>query len=116
MPIYSILQRQLRSRAKRRRESKSRRMFFEPLEPRVMLAADFVFEAAEGFRLKLTGAGTNLLLVDAESGNVVQSQPLAENSGNVVITGSSESDTLIVGRSLPALEVVFDGGDDRILK
>ncbi len=89
----------------------------ELLEDRTLLSApgksDFVFDASQassGFDLTLESVGTNLELIDTTGGNIVQSQPLALNSGNVIITGSPYADSLTIDSSIQGLAVSFNGG------
>jgi hypothetical protein len=87
---------------------------FETLEPRQLLAADFLFDAVlesrEGFDLKLSSDGVAIQLRDALTGAVVKTQPIAENSGAIVVTGSSASETLSIDDSAREFSVLFDAG------
>ena len=91
---------ELRRRFRRRttRRAKTRHRTFEVLEPKFLLAADFVFGASNetnhGFNLTLTQVGEDLQLLDTTDGSVVQAQPITDNSGAVIITGSGHDDRL----------------------
>ncbi len=73
---------------------------FETLEPRQLLAADFVsdavLESREGFDLKLSSDGVAIQLRDALTGAVVR--------------GSSASETLSIDDSAREFSVLFDAG------
>ncbi|MCO6459637.1 MAG: hypothetical protein J5I93_30345, partial [Pirellulaceae bacterium] len=90
-----------------------RRLTLEHLEPRQLLASDFVFDAEQeglpGFELILASDSLNLHLRDA-AGRLVKSQALADNSGRVTIRGSSQPESLTIDASLPDLQVTWDAG------
>ena len=111
----------LKLRKKQLHTRKTKRLLFEGLEQRMLLAADFVFDAndaiREQFNLRLTSDGTNLQLIDTVDGSIVKAQSIVDNSGTVEITGSNQSDTLVFESSLPSLSIRFDGreGDDTLV-
>ncbi|MFV2067372.1 MAG: beta strand repeat-containing protein, partial [Pirellulales bacterium] len=87
----------------------------EPLEPRVLLAAQYLFFDATpseiGFDLRLTTDGTDLQLVDA-GGDVLQAQSLVDNNGIVMVVGSPLDDSLTIDSSVaPLVQVIFDGAE-----
>jgi hypothetical protein len=88
-----------------------RNCLLEALEPRQLLAADFWFDAAtesrEGFDLTLSTNGFAIQLSDALTGVVVKSQPIADNSGTIIVAGSSESETLTIDDSVRGFSIEF---------
>ena len=109
MSLGRRLHRQMRCTqavAKRRRK-----IFFEPLEPRLLLSSDLTHAAAAGAALNVTlrldGATQELQLVDNTSQSVLQSQALADTSA-VSITGADLDDKLTIDFSNPfSLPITF---------
>jgi len=104
---------------------KSRKVRFEPLEPRILLSADFTFNFAtlaagtdHDLTLRLDSAGETLELVDNASPtpSIVATAPEdLENTTGVVITGEDdEDDTLTIdfgfGGAFDTIPISFDGG------
>ncbi len=80
----------------------------------MLLASDLVFDAVteqrEGFHLTLSSDGSDLQLVDTLTKSVVKTQPIADNSGKVIITGSDQSESLVIDTSASHLSVTYNGG------
>jgi hypothetical protein len=111
----SLCGRSLRSRSLRGRP-------LETLEPRMLLAADFVFDAiadvAQGFDVTLTSTATHLQIVSNDDGEILKSQALSDNSGRVLILGSASDEKLTIDDSIPAeLRVNFNAksGHDELV-
>ena len=82
------------------------KVFFEPLEPRVLLSGDLAHTTAAGTALdatlrvqKVDGADTLQLINDADQ-SILETQALAETS-RVIITGADQSDKLTIDFSNP---------------
>ncbi len=105
--------------ARRKKDQKLRstkRLLFESLEQRMVLAADFVFDATNdqrsGFQFTLGSDGTHIELTDTSTGAIVMEQSLADNSGSIVIKGTRQAESLRIDSSLPnTITVLFVGGD-----
>ena len=80
----------------------------------MLLASDLVFDAVteqrEGFQLTLSSDGTDLQLRDSLTQSVVKTQPIADNTGKVIITGSDQSESLMIDKSASHLSVTYNGG------
>ena len=117
--------------AKRQARKRLRRQpLLESLEPRMMLASDFLSDAASeaGGRpaWELVSDGTDLQLRISPGGSVLKSLPLADRSGKVVVTGSAAAQSLAINVSAAltsdsapegfvdslALTADMGGGDD----
>ena len=90
----------------------------EALEPRVLLASDFTFDASsqsKGINAVLSKDNTNILL--KEGNTVLSSQAIANSTKLVTITGSGYDDTLGIDASMADYTVSFAGGDglDKLL-
>ena len=90
----------------------------EALEPRVLLASDFTFDASsqsKGINAVLSKDNTNILL--KEGNTVLSSQAIANSTKLVTITGSGHDDTLGIDASMADYTVSFAGGDglDKLL-
>ena len=98
-------------------KNKGRRPLFEFLEPRVLLTADFSFDATSQsdtvYDWKLTADDNYLKVVDlADESSVLAQQLLTVNNGMVTITGSSYDESLSVDLSTLSslVSVSFSGG------
>ena len=81
-----------------RAKSAQRKALFEPIEPRILLSADLVYAAdfpAFDLVLRLDETSQMVQILDNDTLTLVAEQALAE-TGAVIISGSSETDSLTV--------------------
>ena len=102
---------------------KLRKVFIEPLEPRILLSADLMLDLAAlvpdvnpNVTLRLDPTTQALELIDNNnSGNVLDSKALADTD-SVQITGSDKDDTLTIdfsfGGAFGSTPVTFDAGSE----
>ncbi len=94
----------------------------EILEPRIVLASDFVFEAINApvgvSQFTLTSTASELRILNSTNGAVLESQLIQDNSGKILIAGSTADEVLTIdGNFQTSFEVDFDAGDgnDRLV-
>jgi hypothetical protein len=98
---------QKRQRKKGKRPESRQVLYFEPLEPRILLSADLVYSTSGGshdltLQVQNVDGVDTVQLVDmqAADGVVLASQALSDTN-NVVITGSAENDRLTIDFTNP---------------
>ncbi|MAI32904.1 MAG: hypothetical protein CMM07_14690, partial [Rhodopirellula sp.] len=90
-----------------------RSSFAESLEPRLLLASDFSFDASgetESVDLRLTTDGAQIQLYNQQDGTLLTSQAVNTSSGTVTITGSDFADALTIDESMADFTISFVGG------